>query len=134
MFSWQSNINLAEHLAQIDTTEMMDDPEVYYRASVGRSYYACHKTVHDWLDNYTQYAPPQDNSSIHSHVINNIRTYMSSPQAGLIQYKLSNLRGHRVEADYNLIPTSSWTKSRAESSVKEAREIITALASARPSI
>lgn len=132
-FTWHSNLELARHLAEMERGHMRDDPEAYYRASVGRSYYTCHKLVRDWLDKEGFLPSKKKGVGIHIDVIDNLKIYMEGAPAKRIGWYLRDLRHHRTEADYELVPNDAWSKDRALDCVERAESLIEVLTtSAKP--
>jgi hypothetical protein len=132
-FTWRNVLDLAKHLATVETVEMQADEEAYYRASVGRAYYACHTSVRHWLENNTQYTGTSANESIHKDVINKINIFISSSTAAKISRRLDSLRLERVKADY-VLSSGSWDKQRAISALEDAEDILENLDKSTPKI
>ncbi len=131
-FTWETNLDLADYLANLDVSDMVCDPEAYYRTAVGRAYYSAHKSVHDWLESNTNYVENSKHQSIHRDVILNIPIHIDAGTAPTIVRMLDQLRSHRGEADYNLLPLSPWTQQRALDRVSDARFLLTKLRASVP--
>lgn len=123
-FTWGSILDLAKHLVAVHPSEMQADEEAYYRASVGRAYYACHTSIKDWLEDNTAYQR-NTNNGVHQDVIDAVTTFIDTGTSHRISRRLDSLRGERIQADYILIPLSgNWDKRRAEVAIGDAEYIL----------
>ena len=130
-FVWRNLIQLSRHLAEMNADDMIADDETYYRAAVGRAYYGCHKSVHEWLGNAGYSWNRGTRGSVHKDVLAQITTYMEQPEAGRIKRALQDLRLQREEADYDLTYTTPWNGVRALAKIEMAEYVIEQLDRAR---
>lgn len=131
-FEWRHNLDLARHLAELE--DMRVDPEAYYRTSVSKAYYACHKSIHHWMDMNTSYTYNRNlNPSVHKDIIDNIPSYISNPQAQKILRYLDKLRAARTRADYEYLPLAhNWDQAYARKVISDAEFILEQLDESQP--